>query len=85
MKCYDSSNLILQLKVDALEDSKCDDRLKGELIEVLLTMVPMKLYNLAERKNEIRNAQKNKLEAILSDFSDCLQNTIFLTTIEINQ
>ena len=48
-------------------------------------MIPMELYNLAERKHEIRLAEKNRLEAILSDFSDCLQNTIFLTTIEMNQ
>ena len=56
MNYYDHHNDILKLKLTSLEESKCDDTLKGELVEVLLTMIPMELYNLAERKHEIRLA-----------------------------
>ena len=39
------------------------------MVEVLLTMIPMELYNIHERKKDIRNAKSNRLEAILNDFS----------------
>lgn len=54
------------------------------MAQLLLTIVPIELYNIEERKKDIRNAASNKLDTILEDFSDCLQNTIFLETIEMN-
>jgi hypothetical protein len=83
--CYDNHNPILTLKTEALEASRCDQQVREELVEVLLTMVPVELYNIQERRKEIRNdTSSSRLEAILTDFSDSLQNTIFLSTIELN-
>ena len=58
--------------------------IKEELVEVLLKMIPKELYNISHSRHDIRNTASNRLETILEDFSDSLQNTIFLVTIEIN-
>lgn len=83
MECYDHQNDVLEMKVDALEDSDCERNIRLELTELMLGIVPVELYDIYQRKKEIR-AEGEKLEVILEDFSDCLQNTIFLETIEMN-
>lgn len=83
MECYDHQNDVLEMKVDALEDSDCERNIRLELTELMLGIVPVELYDICQRKKEIR-AEGEKLEVILEDFSDCLQNTIFLETIEMN-
>jgi len=41
MECYDTSNQILNMKIDNLEESRCDDSIKEELSDLLLTMIPI--------------------------------------------
>jgi hypothetical protein len=55
MECYDSENMVLNMKVDCLEESRCEDNVKEELADQLLNMIPIELYNIAERNNKIKN------------------------------
>lgn len=63
MDCYDHHNQVLNMKVDSLEENECEANVKAELLQSMLTMVPVELYNICERKKEIRQGQN--LEAVL--------------------
>ena len=84
MECYGADNEVLNMKVDCLEDSHCEDQVRHELAEHLLGIIPIELYNIAERNNKLKYPDHEKLEVLLTDFSHSLQNTIFLSTIEMN-
>jgi hypothetical protein len=52
---------------------------------MLLSFIPKELYDINQNSlKKEHNNSNDKLEAILGDFSNYLQNTIFLTTIQMN-
>lgn len=82
MDVYTHDHTLLALKVDALEQSNCEKEVRTELANHLLTILPKELYNFSERNLQLQPG--DRLEPLLADFSSSMQNTIFLTTIEMN-
>lgn len=83
MKCYDHNNQIICMKIAIIEEVSPEVELKLQLADVLTSFIPKELYEVNIKNNKFKN-NPDKLEAILGDFSQFLQNTIFLPSIQMN-
>ena len=71
------------MKIANIEEVNPEVELKLELADLLVTFIPKQLYEVNVQNNKLKN-NPDKLEAILGDFSQFLQNTIFLPSIQMN-
>lgn len=71
------------MKIAIIEEVSPEVELKLQLADVLTSFIPKELYEVNIKNNKFKN-NPDKLEAILGDFSQFLQNTIFLPSIQMN-
>nr|BAJ98458.1 predicted protein [Hordeum vulgare subsp. vulgare] len=83
LACYAMHDSILPLKMERAGD-EVERQLKAELADLLLVFIPKELYDMEQSRGKF-DKSPDRLEAILGDFSNCLQNTIFMSTIQMNQ